>query len=342
MRVNIIGGGLAGCALAYALKKAGAEPVIYEASSELASGASGNDVGIYNPRFAAQMDALSRFYSDAFFGALEVFEEFGEAIDWSPCGVLTLLTDARQIKRLHKTAASWGWPEEEMRLVDARDASDIAGVEIPCECLYLPRAGHISPKKLCHEYARGVEVHLNTKVEDFNALDGDATVLACGLGCLNFEVAADLPLKPVRGQVSYIEEHENLKNLKVSLGYGGHLAPAHNGTHCLGATFQPWLDHDRLMDGDDLTNLEKLYNAIPSLVSNYKVVKRRAGLRVTSKDHFPVVGQLSDGNYISSAHGSYGILSSLISAKIMADIVVGHDEHVSSDVMRALDPYRFL
>ena len=70
MRVAIIGAGLAGTALAYVLKQGGAEPVIYEASGNIASGASGNDVGLYNPRFTAEQGPEQAFYSDAFFKAI--------------------------------------------------------------------------------------------------------------------------------------------------------------------------------------------------------------------------------------------------------------------------------
>ncbi len=343
MRVNIIGGGLAGCSLAYILKQKGVEPVIYEASCELASGASGNAVGLYNPRFAAQMDAPSEFYSTAFWAALEVFKEFGDLVDWNPCGVLKLLTDERSIKRFHKTAVSWGWSEDDMRIVSPEEASGIAGIEIPYEALYTSKSGNISPKKLCGEYARGVEVHLNTKIEGLNALDGEVTVLACGMGCLNFEEAKDLPFKAVRGQVSYIKQTEQTKGLKVALSYSGHFAPARDGVHCLGSTFQPWLDHDELIEEDNLTNLDKLFEVLPYLKGAYEVVDSKAGVRTTSKDHFPVVGQLQNGEnlYISAAHGSYGIITSLLSAKIIADKIMNGHGVMQQDVLNALSPYRF-
>lgn len=341
MRVNIIGGGLAGCALAYVLKNNGAEPVIYEASSCLAAGASGNDVGLYNPRLSAQFDGMSQFYSDGFFQALEVFEHFGDAIDWNPCGALTLMTNERRIKRFRKTMASWDWSEDYMRLVSASEATEIAGIEVPSECLYLPRSGNISPKKICHEYARGVEVHLNHVVSDLDALEGGVSVLACGVACLGFEVAARIPLSTVRGQVSYIAQTEATKELKVALSYGGHFAPARDGVHCIGSTFQPWEEHCDLRDEDDLTNLEKLFSVFPNLEGNYNITDRRAAMRTTSRDHFPVIGQLSNDVYISTAHGSYGILSSLISANILSDYVVNGGYGVSEEIAAVLSFTRF-
>ncbi len=341
MRVNIIGAGLAGTALAYILKQKGAEPVIYEAFSDIASGASGNEVGLYNPRFAAQMDRESKFFSKAFFLALKVFEEFGEEVNWTPCGVMSLLHSDRKIAQLSKTASSWGWKEDYMQLCSAQQASDIAGVEIGCQTLFLPKSGNISPKKLCDRYARDIEVHLNCKVTDLSKLKGDITILACGIGVKDFEVAADLPLKAVRGQVSYIAQSEVSRDLKTVLSYSGYIAPAKEGVHVLGATFQPWFSHSNLIEKDNITNLEMLFNALPALKSDYEIVGNRAGVRTASKDHFPVVGQLAENIYISSAHGSHGILTSLLSAEILSDKIISGSYNLDEDVLNALSPERF-
>ncbi len=342
MRVNIIGGGLAGCALAYVLKKHGAEPVIYEASGELATGASGNEVGLYNPRFTAQKDDVGTFYSLAFYEALKVFEELGDEVEWSPCGALHLMNDEKKQRRFPKTVESWGWGDNEMRIVDAHEASDISGVEIHSDCLLLSESGKISPKKLCGAYAAGVEVHLNRSVEDIAALDGEATILACGLGVRSFDVAKELPLRGVRGQVTYVEESDVSKNLQCTIGFGGYIAPSENGVHCLGSTFQRWLDHTDLLAEDDVANIEKLGGAVPSLKSDYRVVRSKAGMRTTSPDHFPVVGALDEGVYVCTAHGSHGILSSLLSAIILSDSLLGVEEATPSSVLGALSPSRFL
>ncbi len=341
MRVNIIGAGLAGTALAFMLKRAGVEPVIYEASSSIASGASGNEVGLYNPRFAAQLDAESIYYSEAFALALEVFEGFGDAVNWTPCGVLSLMHDERKRKQLYKTAASWGWSQNDMRICSASEASEVAGIDVPLEGLFLPKSGNVSPRKLCSEYARGVEVHLNYKVIDLNELEGDATVLACGIGVLGFEAAAELPLKAVRGQVSYVAQSELSQNLKTVISYSGYIAPAKNGVHVVGATFQPWFTHSDLIAEDNLTNLSRLFTALPTLETEYEVVDNRAAVRTTSRDHFPVVGQIGDDLYISTAHGSHGILTSLKSAKILANKIVLGRYSASEGVVAVLSPERF-
>lgn len=341
MRINIIGGGLAGCALAYVLKKRGMEPVIYEASSDLASGASGNEVGLYNPRFTAQLDEAGIFYTAAFREVLDVFGQAGKDIECDPCGTLHLMDIERKQKRYPKTVQSWQWPKDDMYIVNAQEASDIAGVELIHDCLYIEKSGKVSPRKLCAYYARGVEVHLNASIDNLTLLQGEVNILACGMGVLKFEVAAGLPLMAVRGQVSYIQASAYSSLLKVALCYGGYIAPADNGVHCIGATFQRWLEHCNCLEEDDLANIEKMIEAIPSLETPYDVMKSRASVRTSSKDYFPVVGQFLDGIYISTAHGSHGILSSLLSAVILSDMVTGVDNTMPSSVLNALSPLRF-
>lgn len=299
-------------------------------------------MGLYNPRFTAQKDDVGTFYSLAFYEALKVFEELGDRVEWSPCGALHLMNDEKKQRRFPKTVESWGWSDHDMRIVDAYEATEISGVRIASECLLLSESGKISPKKLCDAYATGVEVCLNRCVEDIAALDGDATILACGLGVRSFDVAKELPLRGVRGQVTYIEESDVSKNLQCTLGFGGYIAPSENGVHCLGSTFQRWLDHTNLLAEDDMANIEKLGSAVPSLKGGYRVVRSKAGVRTTSPDHFPVVGALDEGIYVSTAHGSHGILSSLLSAAILSNYVLGVEKKISSSVLGALSPSRFL
>lgn len=342
MRVNIIGGGLAGCSLAYVLKQAGAEPIIYEAGDGVASGASGNAVGLYNPRFSAQYDAVGEFYSTAYFEALKIFDLFGDDIDWRPCGALHLMCNDQKRRRFPKAVDSWGWSSDDMRLVDSGEASALAGVDVDYACLYLPRAGTVSPRKLCQAYVRGVEVRCNSHIQDLSALDGDVTILACGFGALSFPQAAYLPLKPVRGQVSYVRSEGELAALKVALCYGGYITPSMNGAHCVGATFERNTNHGVVQNEDDVANLEQLSKAVPEFSSALHAFDQWAGVRCASRDHFPVVGALGQGGYVSSGHGSHGVLSSLLSAKILSNSVLNTQKQVvSSCVADALSPERF-
>ncbi|MEH6478136.1 MAG: hypothetical protein V7727_20755, partial [Sneathiella sp.] len=67
-----------------------------------------------------------------------------------------------------------------MRLVSTDEASEIAGITLSHEALYLPDGGSVSPEKLCAAYMRDVEHHLNAPMENLDRIDADIKVLACG------------------------------------------------------------------------------------------------------------------------------------------------------------------
>jgi tRNA 5-methylaminomethyl-2-thiouridine biosynthesis bifunctional protein len=341
MKVAIIGGGLAGCALAYVLKNAGAEPVIYEAEDTVAMKASGNALGLYNPRLSAHRSAQSDYYVAAFSLAVKRFAAM-ENIDFNSCGSLHLIVDEKRAKRFPQTLEHWGWEPEHMQMVDAVRASEIAGVELAHDALYLPDAGTVSPRKLCAEYSKDVERRLGVRVDDLGALDADVVVLACGRGV---KAHLDwLPVSHVRGQVTDVQATVHSKKLKCNLCYGGYFSPVDGqGNHNLGATFQRWLDHDDAVGEDNEENVSKLAEVVPKLAEGLKVSGHRAGVRVSSKDHFPIVGAVPerDGLYVSTGHGSHGIISSLMAAHLLTDMILGRPYALAGDTVAALSPQRF-
>lgn len=340
MKIAIIGGGLAGCALAYILQQMGEEPVVYEADSMLATGASGNSSGLYNPRFSALRGPESDFYASAYSMALRSFKVL-EDIDWHPTGVLHLMDDEKKEKRLPRTVENWNWDSAHMRLVGAEEASRLAGVSHGYDALYLPEGGSVSPKKLCVAYMRDVQCHYNTPVERLEDIDADIKILACGPAVLKF--APNLPIIPVRGQITQVKATQLSANVKCNICYEGYFTPAIDGIHTLGATFQPDLDHSRIINQDDQGNIQKLAKTIPGLEIGLEVVGHRASVRATSRNRFPIVGRVMDQEnvYISAAHGSYGILSSLLGAHLLADMILDRPRCLPTDVIAALSPQRF-
>jgi tRNA 5-methylaminomethyl-2-thiouridine biosynthesis bifunctional protein len=342
-RVAIIGGGLAGTACAYVLKHYGATPVIYEAGAALATGASGNQTGLYNPRLSAERSAESDYFTAGFAMAVRAFGEL-PGIDFTRCGALHLITDEKREKRFAQCIKNWGWDSEHMRLVDRRQASGIAGVELDHAALYLPDSGTVSPKKLCERYAEGAEIHLNARVEDLSALDADIIIIANALAAQQFSGVAFLPLKPVRGQVTQVRATPQSEKLRCNLCYGRYMSPARSGVHMLGATFQRWLDHSDIIDEDDADNIAKLAEVTPGLAAGLEIAGQRAAVRTTTPDFFPVAGRVPgrENLYVSTAHGSHGIISSLASAHLIGTMIAGHALPLPRATVEKLSPARFM
>jgi tRNA 5-methylaminomethyl-2-thiouridine biosynthesis bifunctional protein len=328
--VAIHGAGLAGTAAAYVLRQYGFRPALYDPNG-IASGASGNEVGLINPRFTAFRNAQSDFYAGGFAQILRVFPDL-ENIHYRVCGALHLVTDGEKEKRFRQTIANWGWPEEEMRFLDAREASEVAGVELSLSALYLPRAGQVSPKALCHAYAK--DIPLITRLKD---LPEGINLYASGAAMP--EKFSGLPIHTVRGQVTFVKINAETEKLKTNICYSGYISAAREGVHAVGSTFQKWLSHSDLLDEDNDDNLRKLYEKIPAY-RNLEIVGAWAALRVASRDHFPVIGAIEDA-YVSAAHGSHGILSSLMAAHVLADYLRGGPFCLGRATLKSLEPQRF-
>lgn len=343
MKIAILGGGLAGTACTYVLKQHGLDATLYEASDHLAAGASGNDIGLYNPRFSAFRTPESDYFSAAFSLFLRTVSHFDD-VDWNPCGALHLMIDEKKTKRFSQTLENWGWPEGEMRMVKASEASNIAGINIEYDALFLARSGAVSPRKLCAAYAEGCDIRLGQPVECLDELEADIIILACGAALKEFEQTAGLPVKYVRGQVTKVKSTIQSEQIKTALCYSGYLAPAVNGQHMVGSTFQRWLSHSDIIAQDDIDNLEKLERNIPALAGAFEVNDHWAACRTTAMDHFPIVGQMPGHKnlYISTAHGSHGLLSSLAAAHLIVDMITQRPYSQSVYTANALSPARFL
>jgi len=343
-KVAIAGGGLAGTAAAFVLKRSGIRPVIFEKADSLAAGASGNRLGLFNPRLSAHRTAESDFYTAGFAQAVRTLRELqgGYDIKFNPCGSLHIFTDDEKEKRLRGAAERWGWHETHMHVLDAGEASHRAGVNIDRGALCLPDAGTISPQALCRAYADGVETHLNADVNPDELKDEyDAVILACGAAVRDCAPLADLPVHTVRGQATQVAATHLSSSLKSNLCFGGYLSPPQDGLHMLGATFQKWLDDRDVKREDDDENIRRLAEYFPDLAQGLEVKGGRAALRASSRDRFPVAGPAGGNLYVSTAHGSHGIISTLAAAHLLTDMITGAPRSLPDRSAKALSPSRF-
>ncbi|MBL4588567.1 MAG: bifunctional tRNA (5-methylaminomethyl-2-thiouridine)(34)-methyltransferase MnmD/FAD-dependent 5-carboxymethylaminomethyl-2-thiouridine(34) oxidoreductase MnmC [Alphaproteobacteria bacterium] len=330
--VAIIGGGLAGCAMAYWLKKQGLVPTVFEAEAELASGASGNKCGMLSPRLSKLRNVNSDFYMQSFAMAIRELGQISKThdIEFSSCGALHLMHNENMKTRYPSMVENWGWHSDHARIVDRAEASAIAGVEIEQAGLYLPDAAMANPAKLCHAYVDGIDVVYNAEIRDIQK-DGtqwnvngeafDAVVLANAMSvklyAQTYELVDKFGLYPVRGQVSLAPSTPFTEKLNTILNYRGYLSPAYNGVHAIGSTFdRTGTSYDLLQEDHDEV-ISHMEETVPCMKGQLVPNDGRAGFRVSCKYRFPISERVAKNMYVSTAHGSHGLISSLQCAAII-------------------------
>ena len=176
-----------------------------------------------------------------------------------------------------------------------------------------------------------------------NGRSYDAVVLANGAGCLSYEETSGVPLNTVRGQLSFSKTTALTERIKTNLCYGGYCSVGVDGIHTLGSTFQPWMTDTTVREEDHARIITQLEQAVPALQGEFKAEGGRAALRVAAKDRVPVGGQVEGqpGLYLSTAHGSHGLLSSLMIAEQIAADMSGSASVLPRSVIKKLSPFRF-
>ena len=316
-RVAIIGGGIASACVAYALTKKNIKVTLYCKDKEVAQGASSNHVGALFPLIHQQVDDISLFYQQAFWHALNCYKDlnskgFNFSHDW--CGLLEISYKTALEKRQDIFQQSSPWPKALITSINAKEASELAGITLQHGGLFMPSAGWIAPAELVQQLflAAKETQHLTIKnqvnVTKINQQTDNSWQLETSIGSINEELVIfcggaesiklniidELPLSSVRGQITTMATNDKIKNLSTVICHKGYLTPAHQQQHCIGATFEKnSFDITATTEGDQY-NLTMLEKCLPKLIpwSEQDITASKARLRCMTPDHLPVVGAM--------------------------------------------------
>ena len=156
----IIGGGIAGCSIAYHLAKQGWTDVVLLEANQLTSGTTWHAAGlIAQLRASKNMTKLAK-YSQELYGNLEA--ETGVATGFRRCGSITVaLTDERkeEIYRQASMARAFGVEVEEISAEDVKDRYPHLNVEDVAGAVYLPKDGQGDPGNIAQALAKGARLN---------------------------------------------------------------------------------------------------------------------------------------------------------------------------------------
>lgn len=383
----IIGGGLAGCTSARALAERGWKITLVERHAELAQEASGNPQGVLYAKLSPKNEAQAEFNLHALQFAQQFYCSRWNDIG-AQCGVLQL-AHCESEQQLHaQLREKFSAADGLVQFVDATQATAIAGVPLRQSALYFPKAGWINPRKLCTTLTDHPAIRVftdcaalalerdgdNWQINNNPELRAPVAIIANATDAKSFGLTQHLPIKSIRGQITYLPKTLSSSNLKTIICSEGYVGPAVNDLHCTGATFNLKEETRELRAEDHRTNLENLRAPLPALLADWEKLavenlQGRVAFRCSLPDYLPLVGAVPDepviledfsplrknarapihktgsyhkGLFINIGHGSRGLAYTPLSAELLAAQINQEVIPLPRELANALNPARFL
>jgi tRNA 5-methylaminomethyl-2-thiouridine biosynthesis bifunctional protein len=172
-------------------------------------------------------------------------------------------------------------------------------------------------------------------------------VLAVGAEAPTFSQTSGLPLRVNRGQLSFLEATPASTRLTAVLCAESYAAPARAGTHSVGATFARE-SSTAITTADHAENLSMLRRLSPTLFDalggstlDPNRTSGRAALRCVSPDYLPLIGCIEPGLYVSTAHGSRGLITAPLAGEVLAAVLEEEAAPLPAELIEAIAPRRF-
>ena len=323
--VLVIGGGLAGCAVAWALAEEGVRSTVFERRHGPALETSGNPAGLFHGIVNPQDGAHARFNRAA---ALEAQRAVAIAlashgVQGSAAGLLRLETAPMDVAAMRDRLTCLQLPPSYVQVLSAQEASARCGWPVPHPAWWYPGGGWVQPGGLARSFLEraGERTTLRADVQvdslargpnGWQLLDERGATLAEAEHVVLANAGDALrllrpwmppsnpevwPMKSVRGQIS-IGSLEGLAGLRlphVPVTGSGYLLPALRDEVIFGATSQTDDDDATVRDSDHQRNLAQLSRLTGvDLGSRTADLRGRTGWRWGTDDRLPLLGPVPD------------------------------------------------
>ena len=391
--VAIVGGGIASLFTALSLMERGSKVTIYCEDEAPALNASGNQQGAIYPQLSDDDHRNIRFYIHAFYYGLQRIAQLEKQVTFAHqlCGVALCAYNQRSALKINKITA-FHWPQELYYPLEAQQLEKKVGLPLNCAGAFIPLGGWLAPRQFVQNtfaflQQRGLEMktkqqimHLEQQAEGWllynqqqQLFQHSVVVLANGHQLTQFAQTQELPLYPVRGQVSHIPTSENLSQLKTVLCYDGYLTPVDNdkAQHCIGASHKRDHSERDFSEAEQQENQTKIQQNIAQKWTqdvDTSGNEGRVGVRCSVRDRIPVLGNVSNfaqqreeynnifnlrrrkqfipnaayypNLYLVGALGSRGLTSAPILGETLASLIYDEPLPLAQDIMHQLSPNR--
>jgi tRNA 5-methylaminomethyl-2-thiouridine biosynthesis bifunctional protein len=344
-RLAVIGGGIAGAAMARAARAEGLEVTVFDDGE---APASGNPAALVTPALDAGGGPRAALAAQAFARAVTVYASLPEAV--IARGVLKLAVAPRDPERHAAVAVQDLFEPGVMVLRDADDVAAQLGEPVAAGVLDMADALVVEPARVIQAWrgpatparvarvAREDEVWRLYGPDDRLLAEADAVVLAGGAGQARLWPAA--PIRPVRGQATWTDQPA-----PSAAAFGAYAVPTRDGV-LFGAT------HDRgdlgtdVREADDRRNLQALAKGLPGLAARLSdaPLRGRAAVRATTADHLPLAGAVPDapdGLFVLGGLGGRGFCLAPLLAEHLAARILDVPSPLPNALSDLLEPARF-
>jgi len=370
----VVGGGIAGAAVAASLVRRGWQVQVLDQAAEPAAGASGLPAGVFAPHVSPDDSVLSRLSRSGVRATLQQAAwRLREGVDWSPCCVLEHRTDGTPglgTGWCDGPGRDWSEPAPAQALADARLPPTTAA------CWH-HQAGWIRPARLaatllaqpgirwqgdCHvarlQHGPGLWQALDAQGRVL--AEAPTVVIAAGAGSLEL-LEQRWPLQPVRGQVSW-DMRDGPPLVPVPANGHGNLVPSFplgdsaEGPRAwvMGSTFERGVDALPPSPADQqaahAANQAKLQTLLPDAATQLQPafasgrVRSWAAVRCTVPDRLPIVGpvdaQALPGLWACTAMGARGLTLALLCGELLAARLQGEPLPLDARLAKALGAER--
>lgn len=343
-KVAVIGAGIAGAAVARALRALGADVEVLDAQGP-GSGASGNAAALVTPRLDAGLGPLAGLFAQALDRAVGLYDDMPDAVLGE--GVLQLARQPRDPARFAQIAASDLFEPNALHTVTAAEASLWGAADLG-EGLLQASARVVRPIAILDAWLgpiRRVEIGGLEPVEGGLVLrDPDGAEIWRGsavVGCAGARMKAlfqSLPLSPVRGQISLAPGLS-----APGIAWGGYVAQAPEGL-VFGATHVRDDAGDDVRDHEHQMNLDTLVEVLPDLAAEARCspLEGRASVRAVTPDRLPLAGRTEiKGLFVLGGLGSRGFCLAPLLAEHVAAMITGSPSPLPREMADLVDPDRF-
>jgi tRNA 5-methylaminomethyl-2-thiouridine biosynthesis bifunctional protein len=385
-QVIIVGAGIAGCTIAGELLRAGITVGIIDQQGGPAKETSAHETALAHPQVGSKISKLQRFtqlanqISNEKWQSAQLYRNAFEPIqDLESISTLKLKELIHEMK----------YDEQTIQLIAENEAKLKANVGAPG--VWYETAAIYSLPKICKQEIEAINEEAKywgnniAKIsysenlwrayseDDALICSAPVIVLANGLGLQKLlkGLQVDLPVRPVRGQLSKFLIRGDSKLVpylpKKVLRGDGYCLPAQSinnldWTWEIGSSY----DEDSTDQGpwrqSDIDNAIKGLNLIGcnhSHLSEMTPISSFVGIRSASKDRLPLIGPVEKhpGLFVACCYGSRGVLWSALAAplirayveaflagavRLRAGFLIGASALLSAEVASSVNPARFL